>query len=133
MERRQTLLAKEDLHILEYDLNVFYADLGTEDDDGNNQWEDVYTIQPCIYFIVKDTWMSYRMYMEAFKLDLAETRAIAPDFPMEEWGDDFFISLEYFVNTCKTLPESLSSKLDRLPPIESHVLQTSLGPEIQWL
>jgi hypothetical protein len=132
MERTQKLLDKEDLHILEYDLNVFYADLGHDEND-INQWEDVYTIQPSVYFVVKDTWTSHRMYMEAFKLDLAETRAIAPDFPIEEWGDDFFISLEYFVNTCKVLPESISSKLDRLPPIESHVLQTNLGPEIQWL
>ena len=70
--------------------------------------------------------------MEAFKLSLEETRAIAPDFPMEGWGDDFFISLEYFLDTCKALPDSVKAKLDALPPVESHVIDTE-APEIKWV
>ena len=124
-------VTKENLEILEYDLNVFYAENYSE--EKGTTWDEIYTIQPSVYFVTKDTWVANRMYMEAFTLTLEETRAIAPDFPISEWGDDFFITLEYFISTCKTLPESLKAKLDKLPPIESHVLHVSFVPEIQWM
>jgi hypothetical protein len=126
------IVTKDQINHVEYDLNVFYEDLGTEDDDGNNQWADVYTIQPAVYVIFNNESDSTRLYMEAFKLSLEETRAIAPDFPVEDWGDDFFISLEYFLEMCKTLPDSVKAKLDALPPIESHVIDTD-APEIKWV
>ena len=125
------MLVKEDLEILEYDLNVFYAEDWSE--EKGTTWDEFYTIQPSVYFVTKDTWISNRMYMEAFTLTLEETRAIAPDFPEDEWGSDFFITLEHFISTCRTLPESVKAKFDRLPPIESHVLETEFGPEIKWL
>lgn len=129
-------MAREQINTIEYDLNVFYQDLGTNEKTRENEWADVYTIQPSVYVIFNDTWDSTRMYMESFELDLAETRAIAPDFPMQEWGDDFFITLEYFLSTCKTLPDSVKAKLDALPPIDSYLDSEGIdpsGPEIKWL
>jgi hypothetical protein len=103
-------ILKDNLEVLEYDLNVFYEDLGDE-------LAEVYTIQPSAYYVVKDSNASSRTYLKSFKLTLEETRAIAPDFPMDEYGDDFFIGLEYFIETCKTLPASVKAKLDKLPDI----------------
>lgn len=114
-------------NILEYDLNVFYEDLGL-DEDGINQWADVYTIQPSAYRDVDGR--SERQYMESFKLTLEETRSIAPDFPESYWGNDFFISLNTFYDMCKTLPKSVKLVLDSLPPIEKVEFG---GPEHVWI
>lgn len=115
--------------IKEYDLNVFYEDLG-EDKNGKNQWADVYTIQPSAYFVEEDEWNSYRTYMEPFKLTLLETRALAPDFPMDDYGDDFFITLDSFVNRAKAMPDRVSAILSMLPDIDTVPVN---GPEHAWL
>ena len=109
--------------IREYDLNIFYEDLGDE-------LADVYTIQPSAYFVEEDNWSSYRTYLEAFKLDLSETRMLAPDFPIDEWGTDFFITLDSFLNTAKTIPNRVSAILSLLPDIES---VPPNAPEYPWL
>lgn len=118
------MLDKDNLDTLEYDLNVFYRDLGEE-------LADVYTIQPSIYYVVKESYASSRIYMESFELTLAETRAIAPDFPINEFGDDFFIGLEYFIDTCKTLPDTVRAQLDALPNLDDIDLDPN-GPELKW-
>jgi hypothetical protein len=129
----QKLLDKTTLDTLEYDLNVFYEDLGEySPEDGEPIYPDVLTIQPSIYYVVKDTWESSRIYMESFKLTLEETRAIAPDFPMDEWGDDFFIGLEHFVHMCKAMPDSLDITLSKLPPLTEVELDPDAN-ELKWL
>ena len=124
------IVTKDQINYVEYDLNVFYEDLGTDCD--NHQSADVYTIEPLVCVVFNNKSDSTILPMEAFKLSLEETRAIAPDFPTKEWGDNFFISLEYFLDTCKTLPDSVKAKLDALPPVESHVIDTE-APEIKWV
>lgn len=117
------MLNKEDIADYEYDLNLFYADLGDDLDD-------VYTIQPSIYVNTVDD-RALRFYLQAFKLDLAETRALAPDFPDDEYGDDFFISLEAFNKLAKTVPDRVTKLLNMLPePIEA--LESGV-PEINWI
>jgi hypothetical protein len=129
----QQLLDKTTLDTLEYDLNVFYEDLGEySPEDGEPIYPDVLTIQPSIYYVVKDTWESSRIYMESFKLTLEETRAIAPDFPMDEWGDDFFIGLEYFIDTCRALPESVKATLAKLPDLNTIELDAD-ADELKWI
>jgi hypothetical protein len=120
-----TMLDKTTLDVLEYDLNVFYRDLG-------DTHADVYTIQPSIYYVVKDTYASSRLYLTSWDLTLEETRAIAPDFPMDEWGDDFFIGLEYFIDTCRTLPKTVKDMLDTLPNLETFELDPDNHQEISW-
>jgi hypothetical protein len=128
------MIDKTTLEILEYDLNVFYEDLGTySPEDGEPMYADIYTIQPSAYYVVKDSNVSNRIYFESFKLTLEETRAIAPDFPEDEYGDDFFISLEYFIDTCKALPDSVKSALDKLPDLNTFDLDPDSMEEVKWI
>jgi hypothetical protein len=68
--------------------------------------------------------------MESFKLSLLETRAIAPDFPEDEWGSDFFLSLNTFYDMCEALPGRVKQILSTLPPVEDIRFQE---PETKWL
>ena len=131
MEEVLKLLDKSTLEILEYDLNVFYEDLGL-DENRVNHWAETYTIQPSIYYVVKDTWVSNRIYLNAFKLDLAETRAIAPDFPMDEYDDDFFITLDLFISRCRSLPKSVKDRLITLPNLSVIDLDPDNHAELSW-
>lgn len=112
----------------EYDLNVFYAE--EYDDENGYYWSDVLTIQPSKYVAYSDG-MVDRRYLESFKLSLAETRAIAPDF--EEYGSDFFISLKYFKEQCKALPGRVNQILDTLPDIDLVQIDNENYSELQWL
>lgn len=129
MERTHQLLAKDQIRNMEYDLNVFYAEDYSE--AKGTTWDDVYTIQPSVYINTVDD-RALRMYMEAFKLTLEETRAIAPDFPEEQYGSDFFISLDAFMDQTRALPLSLANKLSKLPMLDSLVLDPD-APEINWI
>lgn len=115
----------------EYDLNVFYAE--EYDDEQGYYWSEQLTIQPSKYVAYSDGRVD-RRYLESFKLSLAETRAIAPDFPMEEWGSDFFISLEAFKEHCKALPGRVNQILDTLPDIDQVKLnEEDSYTEVKWL
>jgi hypothetical protein len=129
MERTLKLLDKSTLEILEYDLNVFYAEDWSE--EKGTTWDDVYTIQPSVYYVVKGTNASSRIYLTSWDLTLEETRMIAPDFPEDDYGDDFFIGLEYFLDQCKTLPKTVKDMLDTLPKLETIELDPD-GPELSW-
>jgi hypothetical protein len=114
----------------EYDLNVFYEDLGLNDLD-EYEVADVFTIQPSVYELHPDG-RSTRVYLESFKLSLAETRVIAPDFPIEEFGEDFFITLDAFYKQSKALPGRVKQILDTLPP--AYDVQIGFDePELKWL
>lgn len=110
------MLNKTEIEFSEYDLNLFYEDLG-HDADGVNQWADTYTIQPSMYIVYKDG-RSVRHYLDAFKLDLGETRMLEPDFPVDFWGSDFFISMEAFMNIAKTVPNRIVDILEGLPGLD---------------
>jgi hypothetical protein len=131
MERTLKLLDKTTLEILEYDLNVFYAEDWSE--KKGTTWDECYTIQPSAYYVVRDSNVSNRIYFESFKLTLAETRAIAPDFPEDEWGSDFFMTLDYFIDTCKVLPDSVKSTLDKLPDLNTFDLDPDSMEEVKWI
>ena len=122
-------LNKESIAVIEYDLNLFYEDLGLDEYDVN-QWAEVYTIQPSIYVGTVDD-RALRFYLEAFKLTLEETRAIAPDFPLKEWGTDFFIGLEEFYKVAKAVPERVRNMLNRLP--DPMLAQLNNKTEIAWI
>jgi hypothetical protein len=117
-KERSGMTTKTDQIEKEYDLNVFYRDLGTNEETGENEWADVFTIQPSVYR-VDGEWVSTRSYLESFTLTLAETRMLAPDFPEKEWGDDFFITLDSFRNIAKTIPDRVKALLDSLPHVDS--------------
>jgi hypothetical protein len=117
---------------MEYDLNVFYAERYDEEFE-QTIWDETYTIQPSVYINTVDD-RALRMYLTAFQTTLEETRAIAPDFPEEQYGSDFFISLETFMDQTRALPLSLADKLVRLPSLDS--LASNLGTytaEINWI
>lgn len=115
----------------EYDLNVFYAE--EYDDEQGYYWSEQLTIQPSKYVAYSDGRVD-RRYLESFKLSLEETRAIAPDFPMDEWGSDFFIGLEAFKETCKTLPGRVNQILDTLPDLDQVKLnEEDSYTEVKWL
>jgi hypothetical protein len=81
--------------VKEWDLNIFYKDLG-HDEDGVNQWENVFTINPCMY--IRDGERCEHVYAdESFQATFAETRYIASERPMDEWGDDWFETMENFL------------------------------------
>ena len=94
----------------EYDLNLFLPD-----EDVQEQY-DVYTVQPSAYVEYEDG-RTTRYYLKSIVLDLAETRMIKPDFPMDFWGSDFFIGLESFQNIAKSIPPRLNEFINDLPEI----------------
>ena len=115
----------------EYDLNVFYAeDYDVESEE--TTWDQCYTIQPSVYQYDEIDQTSTRVYLEAFKISLEETRAIAPDFPEEEWGSDFFITLDTFYDACQALPGRVKQILSTLPPLDE-VPVSNDEPELKWL
>jgi hypothetical protein len=118
------------VQVSEYDLNIFYAEQYTEED--GTYWDNVYTIQPSKYVAYSDG-MVDRRYLESFKLSLEETRAIAPDFPDNEYGSDFFIGLEYFKEQCKALPGRVNQILDTLPDIDLVKIDNDDYTDVRWL
>jgi hypothetical protein len=94
----------------EYDLNLFLPD-----EDVQEQY-DTYTVQPSAYVQYKDG-RTTRYYLKSIVLDLAETRMIKPDFPVDFWGSDFFIGLESFQNIAKSIPPRLNDFINDLPEI----------------
>ena len=125
-----TSLAKDQIQNMEYDLNVFYAERYDEEFE-QTIWDETYTIQPSVYISTIDN-RSLRMYLTAFQTTLEETRAIAPDFPEEQYGSDFFIALETFMDQTRALPLSLANKLASLPMLDSLELDLD-AKEINWI
>ena len=80
----------DNVNFMEWDLNLFLPD-----DVHVREDQDLYTVQPSAYIDYEDG-RSERFYLESIELDLSETRMLKPDFPIDFWGADFFISLETF-------------------------------------
>jgi hypothetical protein len=94
----------------EYDLNLFLPD-----EDVEEQY-DLYTVQPSAW-IEYENGRTTRYYLKSISLDLAETRMLRPDFPVDFWGSDLFISLESFQNIAKSIPPRLAEFINDLPQI----------------
>lgn len=114
--------------IREYDLNIFYAE-DYDIDTAEESIDEFYTVQPSVYQVDENGSVT-RQYLEAFKLSLEETRAIAPDFPEDEYGSDFFITLEFFYGTAKALPGRVRQILSTLPDVHEVKFESS---ETKWL
>lgn len=93
-----------------WDLNIFYVDLGGAS-EGSNLWEDVFTINPCVYVI--DNGTADHIYTKfIIKATFAETRWIASQRPEDEWGDDWFEDMEHFLLIA---PPRIAEILNALP------------------
>ncbi len=75
------------LKVADFDLNFFY--------DENQPEASNLICRPSIYGVTKDG-RTCRIYLSEIKLNSVQTKSIAPHFPEEEWGADFFIGLELF-------------------------------------
>lgn len=116
MERIQKLLA-------EYDLNIFFRDLG-HDENGINQWAEVYTIQPSIYYET-DT-RNDRVYMDAFDTTPEETSALYA-FLSDPDAEDSWLSVDtFYILGGDNIPPRIRSLLWALPDIEE-VLASKLS------
>jgi hypothetical protein len=90
-----------------YDLNIFYEDLG-------DTVADTLTIEVNLYdYPLGGT--SQHFVGVLFDCTVAETRQIAPDFPVEEYGHDWFIFSSTFADQCKAMPDRLAEMLKDLP------------------
>ena len=96
-----------------WDLNLFYADLGT-DENGDNQWDDVITISPSVY---DDDGPMHHYTDIVFKTTFAEARYISSVRPIEQYGDDWFEDLESFLEVA---PPRIASLLKALPDVNEY-------------
>jgi hypothetical protein len=96
-----------------YDLNIFYADLGINDETGKNEWETRLTIQPYLY--EQDSAGTRKTLVATFYATEAESDALRKAYPNGEYGDDWFDFLENFV---KVAPARLVSLMSTLPDPE---------------
>jgi len=96
-----------------YDLNIFYADLGINDETGENEWETRLTIQPYLY--EHDSDGLRKTLVATFYATEAESEVLRKAYPNGEYGDDWFDFLENFV---KVAPARLVSLMSTLPAPE---------------
>jgi hypothetical protein len=90
-----------------YDLNIFYKDLG-------DTLSDTLTIDVYLYDYPEGGTSTQHAGV-ILQCTLAETRQIAPDFPEEEYGHDWFTFSDTFAVQCKTMPERVAEMLNDLP------------------
>lgn len=99
-----------------WDLNIFFEDLG-HDENGENQWADIITINPVVYHQDHDNNSSWNHYTDkVYKSTFAEARYIRSVRPIEEYGDDWTESLEMFLEDG---PPRLVALLKDLPDVYS--------------
>jgi hypothetical protein len=108
-----------------YDLNIFYAE--QYDEETGTYWDEQLTMQ--VYLYINDHLGSRTYEGDIKRLTLAETRAIAPDFPEDEYGTDFWTGVDAFLEECKACPESILNWLDSLVDVRD---MNPLGPPMVW-
>lgn len=107
-----------------WDLNIFLEDLG-HDENGINQWADVLTINPVIYYVDTEDRRSWNVWTEIIhKATFAETRYILAQRPDAEWGSDWTESLESFLDIA---PPRLAELLEQLPKLNNESSLVELG------
>ncbi len=113
----------------EYDLNLFYAeDYNVETNE--TTWDDNLTCQPSVYAQTDDG-RTLRFYLDAFELDAKQTKSIAHYFPEEEWGSDFFISIELFKALAEDRDPGIDDMLAKLP--DPMTIDMTSDRQINWL
>ena len=110
----------DNVNFAEYDLNLFLVDEANVPEE-----HDFYTVQPSAY-VDYTNGRSDRFYLKPIVLTLAETRMLKPDFPVDFWGSDFFISLESFLGIAKTIPPVLVNFINDLPEIGSQEMYSRM-------
>jgi len=113
----------------EYDLNLFYAENYSVETD-KTTWDKNLTCQPSIYVTTSDSRV-LRYYLDAFKLNRAQTKSIAHYFPGDEWGSDFFIALELFNAITIDRDASIDEMLAKLP--DPMTIDLSNDKYINWI
>jgi hypothetical protein len=108
-----------------YDLNIFYEERW--DEELGTTWDEQLTMQ--VYLYINDHLGSRTYEGDLRKLTLAETRAIAPDFPMDEYGTDFWTGVDAFLEECKACPQSILDWLNSLIDVRD---VNPLGPPMVW-
>jgi len=97
-----------------WDLNIFFEDLG-HDENGENQWADVITINPVIYYVDHDTNRTWNDWTDIIhKTTFAEARYLSSVRPEDEWGSDWTESLESFLEIA---PPRIARLLEDLPKL----------------
>lgn len=107
-----------------YDLNIFFADLGYNEETDQNEWETRLTIQPYLY--EQDSAGTRKTLMCTFYATEEESELLRKAYPQDEYGDDWFDFIENFlevaparlVSLLKTLPDPE----DAVPPAEEQAL-----------
>lgn len=101
--------------LVEYDLNIFFKDLG-RNAEGINEWEETYTIQPSVHYNLNGK--TGYIYLDAFSTTEDETRSMWA-FLSDPDAEDFWISLENFYDLAgDNIPPRIKSLLFSLPDIE---------------
>lgn len=113
----------------EYDLNLFYAE-NYSVETNKTTWDKNLTCQPSIYVTTSDSRV-LRYYLDAFKLNRAQTKSIAHYFPGDEWGSDFFIALELFNAITIDRDASIDEMLAKLP--DPMTIDLSNDKYINWI
>jgi len=113
----------------EYDLNLFYAE-NYSVETNKTTWDKNLTCQPSIYVTTSDSRV-LRYYLDAFKLNRAQTKSIAHYFPEDQWGSDFFIALELFNAITTDRDASIDEMLAKLP--DPMTIDLSNDKQINWL
>jgi hypothetical protein len=121
---KEIITNMDNVTFAEWDLNLFLPDEDVRED------QDLYTVQPSAYIQYEDG-RTTRFYLDSLALDLTETRMLKPDFPVDFWGADFFISLESFVNIAKTIPTRLNNFINDLPEIGSQAMYDRLDSNVE--
>lgn len=93
------------------DLNIFYCEHYSE--EKGTWWEDTLTIEPYIY--VQDTWGVYKYDTNVLiHCDEFETQWLAEQFPMDEYGSDWFIFRDEVVIPSRRIAKILDGiKIDQ--------------------
>lgn len=111
-----------------YDLNIFFADLGYNEETDQNEWETRLTIVAYVY--QNDAGVS-KTEVATFYTTEEESVAIRKHFPEEEYGDDWW---EFIDNFLPVAPARIASLLKTLPapedaPMDGETLVLSYGEE----
>ena len=96
-----------------YDLNIFYSDLGINEDTDKNEWETRLTIQPYLY--EDDSQGTRKTLVATFYATEEESKAIRQHYSEKEYGMDWWEFLENFLSIA---PARIVSLLSTLPAPE---------------
>jgi hypothetical protein len=107
-----------------YDLNVF----------SSNENGVLDTVQPSIYFMREPEEpsifekVSDRVYLQSFKVPTSERKSLRVAFDEDEWGDDFFLSLDCFYDEMERwgVPTAFYRILSNLPVIGHDLVLSDL-------